>query len=78
MQKFFLNRQTSLSSLSLQCAAVQPHQMDLRLQLEHAERERETGTTNGTFEQRLLPTPPGPEPRNAALGCTAADGTTLD
>ena len=44
MQKKFLNGKTSLL---LRCAAVQPHQMDLRLQLEHAERERETGNENG-------------------------------
>ena len=75
MQKFFFRINYS-SSAAVCCRAAS--QMDLRLQPEHAERERETGTTNGTFEQRLLPTHHGPGSRNAALGCTAAGRTTLD
>ena len=67
---------TDISVAAVCCRAAS--QMDLRLQLEHAERERETGTTNGTFEQRLLPTHHGPGTRAAALGCTPPDGTTLD
>ena len=75
MQKIFLNEYTYLL---LRCAAVQPPRWIYAFQLEYAERERETGTTNGTFRQRLFPTHHEPEPRNAALCCPAPDGTTLD